>query len=82
MHIFVLFKFNHEIGPVAVTGVEGDVTDMLLPCVGDLVKHRDSEDKPFEGKVTDRIFEYDINQGMAVSGAVVITLCMDRTAVH
>lgn len=82
MHIFVLFHFNHELSPVAVTGVEGDVTDILLPCVGDIVKHRDSEGRPFEGKVTERIFQYDVKQGMAVSGAVAITICLDRSVVH
>ncbi len=82
MRIFVLFKFNHEKAPVATTGVEGDVTDILLPCVGDFVKHRDSQGSPFEGKVTNRIFEYDLMQGLSVDGAIAVTLCLDRIAVQ
>ena len=82
LHIFVLFRFNHEPGPTAVTGVEGDVTDLLLPAVGDVVRHRDAEGSPFEGKVTSRMFEYDMGQGNAVTGAVAVTLWMDRTVVQ
>ena len=29
MHISVSYRFNHEETPAAVTGVEGDVTDLL-----------------------------------------------------
>lgn len=58
------------------------MTDMILPSVGDLVKHRDSEGTPFLGKVTERIFQYDIKQRMALSVAVAVTLCLDRTVVH
>ncbi len=82
MHIFVLFHFNHEPGPLAVTGVEGDVTDLLLPAVGDIVRHRDADGNPFKGRVTDRIFDYDVKQGVNTNGAITITLCLDRTRVH
>ena len=82
MHIIVLFKFNHQEAPVAVTGVEGEVADLLLPSVGDLVLHSDSVGEPFQGKVTDRIFKYDIPVGHAVSGTIEVTLCLDRTTVH
>lgn len=82
MHISVSYRFNHEETPAAVTGVEGDVTDLLLPSVGDLVRHRDERGDLFEGKVTDRIFEYDIRHGVAVDGAISVTLCLDRTVVH
>ena len=34
MHIAILFQFNHEVQPAAETGVEGDVTNVLLPFVG------------------------------------------------
>ena len=46
MHIAVLFKFNHEEAPVAVTGVEGDFTDLILPFVGDVIRHRDTKGNP------------------------------------
>ena len=82
MQIIVSFHFNHEQSPIAVTGIEGDVTDILLPHLGDLVQHRDAGGASFEGKVTNRIFKYDIPPGVAVSGAVVVTLCLDRTIVQ
>ena len=82
MHIIVLFQFNHEDKPAAVTGIEGDVTDILLPIVGDLVRHNDSAGVPFEGKVTDRIFSYELPAGNAVDGAISVTLCLDRSLVH
>lgn len=82
MRIFILFHFNNEPAPVAVTGIEGDVTSILLPSVGDLVRHSDVEGRPFEGKVTERQFVYDIPHGMAVDGVVAVTLCLDKTIVH
>ena len=82
MRIFLLFHFNGGTDPVVVTGIEGDVTDIILPSVGDLVKHRDMRGTAFEGKVTERQFVYDIRQGIAVSSAVAVTLCLDRTVSH
>ena len=82
MHIYVLFRFNNEPGPIAVTGVEGDVTDMILPCVGDIVEHSDSFGEPFRGKVTDRVYRYELAAGRAINGAVSVTLCLDRTTVQ
>ena len=80
MHL-CFHSFNHEAKPVAVTGVEGDLTDTLLPFVGDVVRHRDPEGTPFEGTLTKRIYTYDIKRGMAVDGAVVFTLRLDRNVV-
>ena len=82
LHIFVLFQFNHEDSPAAVTGIEGDVADILLPCVGDIVQHSDSTGMPFEGKVTHRIFRYDLAAGSALSGAIAVTLWLERTVVQ
>ena len=82
MHIFVLFKFNHEAGPIAVTGVHGDIADVLLPIVGDLVQHKDVNGLPFEGRVTHRIFHHDVEHGVGVEGAVSVTLCLERTVIH
>ena len=78
MHITVLFQFNHESDPAAETGIRGDVTDILLPFVGDLVRHADSG-HPFQGKVTDRIFKYDVPVGQDIEGSITVTLCLDRT---
>jgi hypothetical protein len=77
MRIVVLFQFNHESVPAAVTGIEGDVADILLPAVGDLVRHTDSG-SPFQGRVTARMFEYDLPVGEDLDGKVSVTLCLDR----
>ena len=83
MHIFVRFHFNHETSAVAITGVEGDIADILLPSVGDFVKHTDSAGLSFEGTVTKRIFNYELPDGRdIISGTIVVTLCLDRIAVH
>ena len=82
LRIFVLFKFNHENAPAAVTGVDGDIIDVLLPSVGDVVRHRDTQGSSFQGKVTNRICEYDLQQGLAVDGTIAVTLCLDRIAVQ
>ena len=80
--IFVLFHSNGETEPVTVTGIEGDVTDIILPSVGDIVRHRNSRGEPFQGKVTERQLVYNIKNGVAVDGVVSVTLCLDRTVVH
>lgn len=82
MHIIVQFQFNHEPAPLAFTGVEGDVVDMLLPSVGDLVRHFDTAGAPFEGKVTDRTFSYDLPGGVAIQGTISVTLWLDRNTVQ
>lgn len=83
MHIVVSFQFHGDKGPSAQTGVEGDVTDLVLPSVGDVVEHRDAAGAPFRGRVTERLFKYDLPNGTAVMrGMVSITLCMERTLVH
>jgi hypothetical protein len=78
----VLFHLNGEPGPSAVTGVQGEVTDILLPSVGDVVSHRDGEGAPFTGRVTERVFNYDLSDGHGVIGAVSVTLFLDRLLVH
>ena len=78
MQIFVFFHFNNERSPAAITGIEGDVVDILLPNVGDIVDHRYINDVPFRGRVTERQFLYNIDRGVAVEGAVAVTLCLDR----
>jgi hypothetical protein len=67
---------------LCVDRIVGNVQDMLLPCVGDKVTHRDDDGKPFEGKLTDRIFAYESPAGIDVDGKVTVTLWMDRTVVH
>lgn len=82
MLILISFKFNHEDAPTAVTGIEGEVHDVLLPCVNDIVEHRDAYGNPFRGKVTGREFSYALPPGVGVTGSVTVTICMDRTTIH
>ncbi len=83
MQIVISFQFNGESQPSAVTGVEGEVTDLILPGVGDLVEHKNAAGIPFRGRVTDRIFTYKLPNGhQVVGGAIFITLCMDGTTVQ
>ncbi len=81
MRITVLFQFNHESEPAAVTGIEGEVTDIIMPDVGDLIAHSDSG-SPFRGKVTERRFKYTMPLGEDVDGSVEVTLCLDRTVLQ
>lgn len=81
MHIVVLFQFNHEGEPAAATGIQGDVTDIILPAVGDIVEHGDSGHS-FTGKVTERRFRHDMSTGEDVDGSVMVTLCLDHTTVQ
>lgn len=81
MRIYVEFHFNHEEKPAAVTGVEGEVTDIILPDVGDLIRHSDSG-HPFVGKVTERTFSYNLSEGVGINGSVTVTLSLDRVEVN
>lgn len=81
MRIVLLFQFNHENSPAAATGIEGEVTDILLPAVGDFVRHSDSG-HPFQGLVTERQFTYDMPTGDDIEGTVSVTLCLDRTTLQ
>lgn len=82
MHIVIFFQFNNEALPIATTGVAGEVCDLLLPSVGDLVQHSDAGGKPFQGKVTDRIFTYNLPAGDAIDGMVSVTLRLDPTTIQ
>ncbi len=82
MRIVVLFQFQDEPTPAASTGVEGAVTDFILPCKGDLVRHRDFSGTPVLGRVQERIYLYDIASGVDVEGTVSVTVVLDKVAVH
>ena len=82
VRIVLSFRSNSEPEPSAVTGVEGEVTDLILPAVGDVVEHRNASGTPFRGKVTERIFSYNLPNGHGVQGGISITLCMDQTTVQ
>lgn len=79
LRIYVQFQMNDEPNACAVTGVEGDVTDFILPCVGDRVSHRDVAGKPCIGRVTERMFDYAVPNGIEVDGSVTVVLSLDRS---
>ena len=78
MHIAIVFFFEHERHPAAVTEVEGAVTDILLPLVGDTVSHRDLEGNRFRAEVLERHFDYDLEEGEDVDGRVRVVLSLRR----
>lgn len=78
MRIVVHFHFNKDENPVATTEVHGEITDVILPCVGDFVRHRHPGGERFMGKVTERIYDFDLPNGIDVRGTVTVTLCLDR----
>ncbi len=78
MRIAVVFHFHDEQNPVAVTEVEGAVTDMVLPEVGDTLSHRDLDGRQFQAQVIGRHFEYSFDQGEDVDGSISIMLSMKR----
>ena len=82
LRIIVEFQLNNEPDACAVTGVEGEVLDLLLPSVGDIVSHRDVDGKPCIGRVTERMFSYHVPNGIEVDGTISVTLYLDRTQVH
>ena len=85
MHIAILFQFYNEGRPAAVTEVEGMVTDVLLPEVGDTLNHTDIEGNPFRAQVLGRHFDYALGQGKDVDGSLTVVLSMKRiteTQVH
>lgn len=82
MRIVVHFQLYDQNTPAAVTGVSGPITDFLLPSVGDMVRHCDDHGAVFTGRITDRLYSYDITGGVNVNGAVTVTLSMDRIMAH
>ena len=82
LRILVRFQMNNEAEVCAVIGVEGEVTDFILPSVGDIVSHRDVDGKPCVGRVTERMFTYAMPNGIEVDGTVIVTLLLDRSQVH
>ncbi len=83
MLISISFRFTGDPSPSAVTGVEGDIADVLLPCVGDLVEHVTPEGIPFSGRVAERVFRYEMpNSSFVSDGSISVTLLLDRNVIH
>jgi hypothetical protein len=78
MRIAILFHFLDELEPAAVTEVEGAVTDVLLPLLGDTVCHRNAEGMRFRAHVIGRHFDYSLADGEGIDGSITVTLSLDR----
>ncbi len=78
MRIAVVFQFHTEREAAAVTEIEGDVSDVVLPQVGDTVTHRDLEGHSFRAQILGRHFHYELNDGENVQGSITIVLSMKR----
>ena len=78
MRISILFHFSDESQPAAITEVEGDVTDVLVPLMGDTVCHRNVEGERFRGQVIGRHFDYSLANGALTDGRITVTLSLDR----
>jgi hypothetical protein len=82
MRISVHFQFNDEPEPAASTGVEGTITDFILPSNGDLVRHRNVRGALVLGMVMQRIYVYDLTDGLDVDGTVTVTIMLEKVQVH
>ena len=82
MRFVIDFRFNGDGLALAVTGVDGEISDVLLPSVGDVVEHRDDGGRPFRGRVTERVFNYDLEHGHSVGGTIAVTIYLDRMVIH
>ena len=82
MQIYAKFHFRDEPEASATTGVAGNVTDFILPSVGDCVWHTDASGQPFMGRVMERTYIYRIADGLDTDGSVQVTVLLDRLAIH
>ena len=79
MRIAILFHFMHEPELSAVTVAQGEMTDLLLPALGDTVSPTDFEGSRFRGSVVRRHFDYSLAQGHSgeeVDGTITVTLSL------
>jgi hypothetical protein len=65
-----------------ITGVEGAVTDLIVPSVGDFVRHHDRDGRPFLARVIRRFYSYSIADGEDVDGSVTVTLELEKMMFH
>lgn len=82
MQIFLCFRMEDDREPTTITGVEGAVTDLIVPCVGDFVQHCDKAGRPFVARVIGRFYSYSIPSGEDVDGSVTVTLDLEKMTVH
>jgi hypothetical protein len=78
VQIYARFQFSDEPEAAATTGVAGQVSDFILPCVGDFVSHQDIKGEKFLGKVLERHYRYTMSDGSDVDGSVAVTLILER----
>ncbi len=82
LRITVLFHFTDEADPAAVTAVDGDVTDLMLPGLNDTICHNDFSGRRFRAKVVGRHFDYRFAIGEEIDGAITVTLSLARLQSH
>jgi hypothetical protein len=81
MRIAILFHFFNENEPAAITVAEGNITDILVPLLGDTVCHRNAEGERFRGAVVGRHFDYSLASdasGGEIDGTITVTLSLSR----
>ncbi len=81
MRIAILLHFFDSSQPSAVTAVDGDITDVMLPLLGDTICHRDAEGHRFRGAVIGRHFDYSLAsdpEGGQVDGTITVTLTLSH----
>ena len=78
MRITLHFVLNGRDTPSAVTGVEGPVTDLIVPSPGDFVEHRDMDGHAILGRVARRSYRYGLADGDAVDGEVSVFIWLDE----
>jgi hypothetical protein len=79
MRIAILFHFFNQSEPSAITVVEGAITDVLVPLLGDTVCHRDAQGARFRGAVVGRHFDYSLAndaEGGEIDGTITVTLSL------
>lgn len=82
MRIAILFHVSNEEMPAAVTEVEGEITDVMIPASGDTVSHRDLDGVKFRARVIGRHFDYSLSTGEDVTGTVTVVLTLERLKIH
>ncbi len=78
VRITLQFVLNGRESPSAVTGVEGPVTDLIVPAPGDYVEHKDFDGNSILAKVTQRSYRYLLSEGETADGEVAVIIWLDE----
>ena len=78
VRITLQFVLNGRDSPSAVTGVEGPVTDLIVPSPGDYVEHKDFDGNPIMARVTQRSYRYLLSEGEEADGEVAVIIWLEE----